>query len=254
MILSVQGITVRYGKRLVLDALSLPDLGPGLTVLAGPNAAGKSTLLRAIANLAAHSGRVMLDGVDLGRQPPAKRAATLGFMPQALPSGSSLIVLESVIAALRASGEAPRADEAALAVLERLGIEALAFRRLDQLSGGQRQMVGLAQALVRGPQVLLLDEPTSALDLAYQTRLLTELRRQADEGRIVIAVLHDLSLAAQWADRIAVIADGRLHSTGTPAEVLTREMLASVYRVDARVETCGRGRTVILVDAEYRGG
>lgn len=251
-VLRASDITVRYGRRLVLDALTLPELGPGMTVLAGPNAAGKSTLLRAIAQLVPHRGQVVLDGQDLARLPAAKRAALLGFMPQSLPTGSSLIVIESVIAALRAAGDTPRPDEAALATLERLGIDALAFRRLDQLSGGQRQMVALAQTVARDPRVLLLDEPTSALDLAYQARLLSELRRLADRGRVVIAVLHDLSLAAQWADRIAVVAQGRLHGIGTPSEVLTAEMLADVYGVDARVEMCSRGRAVVLVDNERR--
>ena len=99
----VQGITVRFGKRRVLDALSLPELHAGeVTVLAGPNAAGKSTLLRAMAQLIPHQGTVMLDGADLRRMPAVDRARQVGFMPQALPSGSSLIALETVIAALRA--------------------------------------------------------------------------------------------------------------------------------------------------------
>ena len=111
-------------------------------------------------------------------------------------------------------------------------------------------MVGLAQALVRDPALLLLDEPTSALDMARQVRLLTEVRRVAAEGRVVLAVLHDLALAAQWADRIAVLHKGRLHSFGTPAEVVTPAMLAEVYGVEARVERCSRGRLMVLIDGE----
>ena len=171
-------------------------------------------------------------------------------MPQTLPSGAVLSVLESVIAARSASGEGAGADRAAMAVLERLGIGPLALDPLDRLSGGQRQMVGLAQALVRDPALLLLDEPTSALDMARQVRLLTEVRRVAAEGRVVLAVLHDLALAAQWADRIAVLHKGRLHSFGTPAEVVTPAMLAEVYGVEARVERCSRGRLMVLIDGE----
>lgn len=251
--LSVRDVAINYGRRRIVDGLSLPDLRPGeLTVLAGPNAAGKSTLLRAVAQLTPYRGAITLDGRDLAQLPGRERAQLVGFMPQTLPAGSSLIVLQSILAALRATGETPaaEADAAAMAVLERLGIAELALRPLNQLSGGQRQMVSLAQAIVRDPRLLLLDEPTSALDLARQVRLLAELRRLAAEGRVVVAVLHDLALAAQWADRIVVLHGGTVHSHGPPAEVLTPAMLAQVYRVEARVERCSRDRLVVLIDHE----
>ena len=253
MTLEIRDIAMGYGARRVLEGLSLPVLRPGeVTVLAGPNAAGKSTLLRAIAQLAPYQGRITLDGTDLGGMGHAARAAALGYMPQSLPSGSGLNVLESVIAARQAAegGLRVQADAVAMAVLDRLGIGALALDPLGRLSGGQRQMVGLAQAVVRDPGVLLLDEPTSALDLARQARLMTEIRTLATEGRIVVAVLHDLALAAQHADRIVVLHRGRIHSDGPPAQVVTPEMLATVYGVTARVERCSRGRLMVLVDAE----
>lgn len=251
--LSIRNVSIRYGKRVVIRDLTLPDLPAGqVTVLAGPNAAGKSTLLRAVAQLGPHAGRITLDDADLARLPGPQRARLVGFMPQSLPSGSSLVVLESIIAALRAAGETPaaQADAQAMAVLDRLGIGALALNPLDQLSGGQRQLVSLAQAIVRNPRLLLLDEPTSALDLARQVRLLAELRRLAAEGRVVVAVLHDLALAAQWADRIVVLHQGGIHSDGPPAKVLTPAMLAEVYGVEARVERCSRGNLTILIDRE----
>lgn len=256
-VLSLQDVAVRYGARSVIADLALPDLQAGeLVVLAGPNAAGKSTLLRAIAQLVRYHGRIALDGEDLSRMSPRLRARLLGFMPQSLPSSAGLVVLETVIAALRAGGAegmpqtAKGLQERAMAVLQRLGIEGLALETLDQLSGGQRQMVGLAQAIVRDPRLLLLDEPTSALDLARQVRLLKELRRIAAEGRIVVAVLHDLTLAARWADKIAVLHGGGLYAFGPPAEVLTPKMLAEVYGVDARVETCSQGDLAIQIDGE----
>ncbi|MFC3169597.1 MULTISPECIES: ABC transporter ATP-binding protein [Paracoccus] len=251
--LCVSDVSLHYGPRPILHGLTLPDLKPGeVTVLAGPNAAGKSTLLRAIAQLAPYRGNIALDGEDLARMPIRRRARLIGVMPQTLPSGSSLVVLESVIAALRAGSDALglQADEKAMAVLERLGIGDLAMEPLDQLSGGQRQMVSLAQAIVRDPRVLLLDEPTSALDLARQVRLLGELRALAAEGRIVVAVLHDLAMAAQWADRIVLMHRGALHSSGQPATVLTPDLLAQVYGVRARVERCSQGRITVMIDGE----
>lgn len=253
MSLIVRDLTVRFGARRVLDGLTLPEMHAGeVTVLAGPNAAGKSTLLRAVAQLVPHRGSVTLDGDDLGRLAATERARRIGFMPQSLPGGSSLVALETVIAALRAGKTmiAHQADAAAMAVMDKLGIAALALEPLDALSGGQRQMVSLAQAIVRDPRLLLLDEPTSALDLARQVRLLSELRRLAAEGRVVAAVLHDLALAAQWADRIVLIHDGHVHAHGRPEQVLTPALLAQVYGVEARVERCSRGRLMVLIDGE----
>lgn len=251
--LSLNHLNVGYGRRPVLRDLSLPLIRPGeVTVLAGPNAAGKSTLLRAIARLAPATGEIRLDGEDLRSLSAAARAKKIGFMPQTLPSGAALSVLETVIAALRAGQavEGGRPGQRAMEVLTRLGIEQLALSDLDQLSGGQRQMVSLAQAIVRDPRLLLLDEPTSALDLARQVRLLGELRRIAAEGRVVLAVLHDLALAARWADRIAILHQGSLYAFGPPAEVLTPVMLAEVYGVRARVETCSQGHLMVQIDSE----
>lgn len=251
--LLVRNLSVRLGQRQVLAGLDLPALEPGaVTVLAGPNAAGKSTLLRAIAQLVPYHGRIALEGADLHAMGHADRARLLGYMPQSLPSATGLSVLESVIAAAQAAddGLQARADAAAMAVLDRLGIAPLALDPLGRLSGGQRQMVALAQAIVRDPRLLLLDEPTSALDLARTARLMAEVRRLADEGRIVVAVLHDLALAARTADRIVVLHQGRIHSAGRPEDVVTPAMLAQVYGVVARVERCSRGQLVVMVDGE----
>lgn len=254
--LILNNAAVRFGGREVLRGFSLAPLRPGeVTVLAGPNGAGKSTLLKGIARLASVAGEMLLDGTALAALSAPERARRIGFMPQSLPSAASLSVLECVIAALRAGGVQTSGDpaERAMAVLTRLGIAQLAMEPLDRLSGGQRQMVSLAQATVRDPRLLLLDEPTSALDLARQVRLLSEVRRIAAEGRIVLAVLHDLALAARWADRIAVLHQGRLYAEGPPAEVVTPQMLAEVYNVEARVERCSKGALTVLIDRELDG-
>ncbi|SDI91338.1 ABC transporter ATP-binding protein [Salipiger marinus] len=256
MSLVVQDLSVARGPRRVIDGLTLPAFPKGeFAVIAGPNAAGKSTLLRAVAGLLPASGRVALEGDDLARLPRAEQARRVGFMPQVLESRSALSVLEALVVAMNAGGglagralRGPAATRHAVAVLARFGLADLALRPMAALSGGQRQAVGLAQAMIRDPELLLLDEPTSALDLARQFHLLSEARALAREGRVVIAVLHDLALAAQWADRIVLLEGGRLAASGPPAEVLTPARLAQVYGIRARVEHCSAGRVMVMVD------
>ncbi|MBP2314832.1 ABC transporter ATP-binding protein [Azospirillum soli] len=250
--LTVRGLHAGYGGRTVIERLSLPAMVPGrLVALVGPNAAGKSTLLRAMAHLVRMRGEIRLGGIDLARLKPAERAATIGFMPQSLPDDVSLSVLESVIAAITVTaggGDGTPVAERALDVLEDLGVADLASRTLNLLSGGQKQVVSLAQAIACAPPVLLLDEPTSALDPARQFQIMCIVKGYAVAGRIVVAVMHDLALAAQWADEIVVLTRGRLHGAGPPADILTPGMLAEVYGIAARVERCSEGRLQILVD------
>lgn len=251
--LEVVNLSTGYGSKRVIDDLTLPPIeGGSVVALVGPNAAGKSTLLRALAGLLHSKGSVRLDGVDLARLPLPARAARVGFMPQSLPDGVGLSVLESVLSAARSiPGGQPEGEgyeHRAAGILGEVGILDLALRPLDELSGGQRQLASLAQALVREPDVLLLDEPTSALDLKHQVLVMSMVRRLANEGRIVVAVVHDLNLAARWADTIIVIAQGKRHSMGSPAETINAEMLASVYQVEARVEPCSLGRIQVAVD------
>ncbi|ALK10891.1 ABC transporter ATP-binding protein [Blastochloris viridis] len=254
--LIVADLSAGYPRRPVIENLTLPAIAAGtVTALIGPNAAGKSTLLAALAGLVRAHGTVRLDGEDLMRLPLAARAALVGFMPQALPQGVALSVLESVVAAFEASppeGLAGDPARRALAVLDRLGIADLALEMLDRLSGGQRQMVSLAQALVREPQLLLLDEPTSALDLRHQVTVMAAVRALASEGRSVIVVLHDLNLAARWADRVVVLDHGRVAAVGTPVEALTPEILAAVWGVAARVTPSPDGAPHVVVEGALR--
>lgn len=248
--LQVRGICVHYQRRQILHDVDLPDLENGqLLALVGPNGAGKSTLLRTLAGLVPCKGEVRLGDLELLRCSRTARAERLGFMPQSLPEQVSLSVVESLLGAISAGlGDSRQGLDRAYAILAELGIESLAMRPLTQLSGGQRQLVSLAQAVVRDPQLLLLDEPTSALDLHYQDRVLRLVRRLTDQGRIVIVVLHDLALAARWADRLAVLRQGRVYGSGAIEQTLTPSMLEEVYAVDARVERCSRGRLQVLVD------
>jgi len=254
--LEIANLSVTFGSRNVLPDISLPPFSGGeLVSLVGPNGAGKTTLLRAIAGLLPASGAVLLDGKDLTQVSLRERARHVAYMPQTLPHGAALTVLETVIAALLASptdgGPATEIEAArqAAAQLDMLDALPIAGRRLDQLSGGQRQLVGLAQALARKPRVLLLDEPTSALDLRHQHQVMDLARTYAREtGAVVITVLHDLQASARISDRMVVLEHGRIVSDGSPRQALTPALLAQVWKVEARIEHCSNGLLQVMVD------
>ncbi len=252
--LRVENITTGYRNKSVINALTLAPIQSGhITVLAGPNGAGKSTLLRALAGLLSSTGKLELDGAEVNSLSAASRADKLCFIPQSLPPGVALTVFETVLGALKVVGRGSQlsssaAESAAFTALKTVGMESHAMTPLDRLSGGERQLAGIAQALVRNPSVLLLDEPTSALDLRHQVVVMDTVRKLALEGRIVVAVLHDLALAARWADRIVLLAKGKLVADGAPEAALSPSVLAQVYGVNARVEKCSLGYLQVLVD------
>lgn len=250
--LIVRELTVHYSRRKILHGMSLNEMRPGkITALLGPNGSGKSTFLRAVAGLTPSKGGVVLGGRDLVALSFRERAKIGAYLPQSLPPGVHLQVLEAVMVARRA-GEAVSAERAlsdSMTVLEDLGIANLALRYLDELSGGQRQLVGLAQALVRRPELLLLDEPLSALDLRYQWAVMDAVRRETQSrGIVTILVVHDLNIALQRADDVVYMRDGHLIGQGAVMDVTTPDILASVYGVQTRIETCSRGVPHVLVD------
>lgn len=253
--LEIRDFSAGYSHRKILSHLSLQPMFPGqVTALVGPNGAGKSTLLRSIAGLLPSQGTLLLGGRDLSHASLADRTRYISFMPQALPQPVALTVLEASMNALMVSPQ--RSDRQTLhdahlrsmEVLERIGIADIALERLDRLSGGQRQLASLAQAIVRNPELLLLDEPTSALDLRHQVLVMSLVRDFARSGRIAIVVLHDLNLAARWSDHVVVLQKGAVHIAGSPAEAFTPRVLGDVYQVEARVEPCSLGSVQVLVD------
>lgn len=240
MRLSLQGLTVRYGKRVALDGVQFEARGGEVVALIGPNGSGKSTLLRAIAGLQRHAGDVALEG--------AARQA-IGFLPQDTGARAALTVLETVLLGRRRAlgWRVPGAELARAAeVLRQLGIAALAGRLLGELSGGQRQLVFLAQLLAAEPRVLLLDEPTSALDIRHALSLLA-LVRELTRGRglVTIIAIHDLNAAARFADRVALLCEGRLLAEGRPDGVLTEATIARAYGVHAHVHAAPDGLIAI---------
>lgn len=254
--LTITGVSTGYAGRKIIHDLSLPPIAPGQVVsLLGPNAAGKTTLLRALAGLQPSHGSVRLGDRELLKLPLASHAQLITYMPQSLPQRVALTVLEAVIGAARASpidGAADTHDALvtrSLEVIERVGIGHLAMSGLDHLSGGQRQLASLAQALVRSPRVLLLDEPISALDLHFQLRVMKLIRELAAErGMTIIMVLHDLGIAARWSDRVVVMAKGQVKADGAPIDAITPQVLADVYRVSATVVPEASGLHIDIAD------
>ncbi len=240
-----------YARQFVLRDITLSGLPPGqLVALIGPNAAGKSTLLKAIAGLLPSQGTIRLGSTDLAALHSEQRLQHIGYLPQTLPSASSLVVYEALLAATRTTRmHVANAAAAVDTVLAELGLGDLAFRRFDQLSGGQRQMVGLAQVLVREPRIMLLDEPTSALDLRWQLKVLTTVRERADRLKTTtLFAIHDLNLALRFCDQVIVLNNGNLLASGPPAKVLDPELLYQTYGVDTRIERCSQGHLLVLAD------
>jgi len=245
--LSARGLLVRYGSVRALGPVDLPPIAPGsVTALVGPNAAGKSTLLRALAGLARLSaGSVDLGGQRLDRLSRRDWAGRVRYVPQLFGQVAALTVMDAVLVARMAgagSVRASAADRAAAAgVLLRVGIADLAERSVTDLSGGQQQLAALAMGLVRPAPALLLDEPTSALDLRRQLELLTLARCIAVEDRtILIVALHDLNLALRFADRCLLMDRGAVVAAGLPEDVIGSDTCARVYQVcltRARTET-----------------
>lgn len=251
--LRAHGITTRLNSRLILSELNLPDLGAGqMVALLGPNGSGKSTLLKSLAGLVPASCETLrLGSRDLRPLAASRRAEHIRYLPQSLPNDIHLTVVESMLVALRARRplDNRHALAAVQAMLEEMGITHLANRYLDELSGGQKQLVGLAQALSHEPEVLLLDEPLASLDLSHQHHVMQLLARLTKErGLLTLIVLHDLNSALRCCDQALLMRDGALIASGSPQAVITAESLAATFLVHARIETCSQGRPYVLVD------
>jgi len=240
--LSIENLTLGYADRTVIDGLDLVVPAGKVTAIVGANACGKSTLLRSMSRLLApRTGRVILDGKDVHRMPAKQLARTLGLLPQSPIAPEGITVADLV-----GRGRHPhqgilsrwsREDDIAVAeALEATETAALAERSVDELSGGQRQRVWIAMALAQQTDLLLLDEPTTFLDVSHQIEvldLLTDLN--STRGTTIVMVLHDLNLAARYSDHLVALSAGGVHAQGSPAEVLTEEVVRTVFGLDSRV-------------------
>jgi iron complex transport system ATP-binding protein len=240
-LLEAHQVGVTLGRSRVLIDVDLVAEPRSWTAIVGPNGAGKSTLLRAIAGLTRHDGQVLLDGQDVAQLDPRARATEIGFAPQIPVLPDSMAVRDYVLlgrtpyrSLLSGPGDADRS--AVGEALQRLDLLAMAERPIRTLSGGERQRAVLARALAQQPRLLLLDEPTASLDLGHAQQVLElvdELRRE--DGLTVISTLHDLALAGQYADRLVMLACGRMVASGSPAQVLTANALTTHYGANAEV-------------------
>jgi iron complex transport system ATP-binding protein len=245
--LQLSDIGAKYGSSLLVEGVSSPVLSGGeMTAVIGPNAAGKSTLFKRISGLLKGPGTVVLENAG------DTADNVIRYMPQDTSANAVLTVYESVLLAAK-QGSGWRVFDGELAeidqILHALQITDLAFRNLGELSGGQRQLVSIAQALVRDPKVLLMDEPTSALDLYRQIEVLTFMKRlAAQKDMLVLIALHDLNHALRYCHNTMVVASGRLIAAGPSGEVITSDLMRDVYRVEARIESCSKGESHIIID------
>lgn len=258
--LTVTGLSAGYGEDEILHGLDLAVPPGKITAIVGANACGKSTLLRAMSRLLSpRRGQVLLDGKSIHRMPPRDLARTLGLLPQSPIAPEGITVADLV-----SRGRHPHQslfsrwtcadDEAVDAALTATKTSELAERPVDELSGGQRQRVWIAMALAQQTEILLLDEPTTFLDISHQVEvldLLTDLNHA--RGTTVVMVLHDLNLAARYADHLVAMTDGRVHASGLPQDVLTEDNVRQVFGLQNRIITDPTsGRPIMLPIGRHR--
>ncbi|MET8678050.1 ABC transporter ATP-binding protein [Streptomyces sp. NPDC004647] len=240
--LTARDLTLAYDERTVVEDLDLDIPHGQVTVIVGPNACGKSTLLRALGRLLRpRRGSVLLDGTELGRIPTRTIAQSIGLLPQTPVAPEAITVADLV-----SRGRQPHQrwwqqwseeDERAVTdAMDRTDVTALAERPVDELSGGQRQRVWIAMALAQETDVLLLDEPTTYLDISHQVEVLDLVRQlNRERGRTVVAVLHDLNQAARYADHLVAMKAGRIVAQGCPSQIVTVDLVRDVFGLEAVV-------------------
>ena len=238
-LVTAQGVSVKLSGRAVLKDISL-SLSPGhLVALVGPNGAGKTTLLRALAGLVPSDGAIEVGGDALSSLRLSERARRFAYLPQGhivhwpLPARDIVALGRYPHGATDPARLTPSDAEAVLRAMRTADVMEFSERRVTELSGGERSRVALARVLAVEAPVILADEPTASLDPRHQFDVMRSLRAAADKGALVIVVTHDLGLAARVSDTVLVLSDGRLVSQGAPAEALSEQVMANVFRISA---------------------
>ncbi|WP_273726515.1 ABC transporter ATP-binding protein [Brucella gallinifaecis] len=238
--LSVHNLDVLLGRKTVLEAINFKTGEGEFIGLIGPNGAGKTTLLRALLGLTSSTGDILLDGSNLRRMHVADRAKIIAYLPQerdvAWPVTVRMLVSLGRSALKPAFAGLDYDDEAAVATaMQRMGVDQLASRPANELSGGERARALIARVLAQDTPVIMADEPVAGLDPAHQLELMELFAGLASESKTVIASLHDLGLAAKYCTRLIVLDRGRLVADGAPEAVLNPTLLKEVYGIDARL-------------------
>ena len=237
--LAAQQLEVTLSGRTVLHDVSLALPSGQLVALVGPNGAGKTTLLRALAGLVSSSGTVEVGGDHLSSLSLRERAKRFGYLPQGhlvhwpLPAKDVVALGRYPHGATDPARLSPRDEAAVLRAMQATNVVEFAERPVTELSGGERSRVALARVLAVEAPIVLADEPTASLDPRYQIDVMINLRGAADRGVLVVVVTHDLGLAARFADTVLVLSDGRLVAQGKPAQALSEQVLADVFRISA---------------------
>lgn len=258
--LTAEQLSVHYGDRPVLSGLDIEIPTCGFTVIIGPNGCGKSTLLRSLARLLRpRSGSVRLDGQDLAGFRAKATARRIGSLAQAAAAPAAVTVADLV-----ARGRNPHQsllrqwsvddERAVAAALAEVDMAEYADRLVEELSGGQRQRAWIAMTLAQETPILLLDEPTTFLDIAHQIDVLDLCARLHEGGRTLVAVLHDLNLAARYATHIVALRDGAVVAQGTPGQIVTAELLSEVFELDARVIPDPETGSPLIIPLDRRAG
>jgi iron complex transport system ATP-binding protein len=237
--LNAQRLNVTLAGRVVLRDVSLALSAGHLVALVGPNGAGKTTLLRALAGLVPSEGAIHVGGDALSSLSLRERARRFAYLPQGhivhwpLPARDIVALGRYPHGATDPARLTPRDTEAVQRAMQAADVTKFAARRVTELSGGERSRVALARVLAVEAPVILADEPTNSLDPRHQLDVMKTLRTAADQGRLVMVVTHDLGLAARFADTIVVLSEGRLVSLGAPADALSEQVMAEVFRISA---------------------
>lgn len=250
--LKINNLTASYGKNIILTEISLNEIKQGeLTAVIGPNGTGKSTFFKAISGLLkGTSGEITLNSDDLRTLSTETLARRICYLPQSVNTTAALTAFEVVLLGLKfQSGWSVKHEDADQVekIFKILDIENLSDQYIGDLSGGQQQLIWIAQAIIRSPEMLLLDEPTSALDLQHQLAVMDLLKILTKKRNIVTMVaLHDLNLAARYADKIMVIKDGKLRAFGVTQDIFKTDIINETYGIEVEVQTNPSGDILVM--------
>lgn len=250
--LQIQNLTAAYGKKTILTEISLDEIKAGeLTAVIGPNGTGKSTFFKAISGLLkGSSGEVILNDEKLSHLTTEVLARKICYLPQSVNTTAALTAFEVVLLGLKfQSSWSVSQDDAKQVekIFNILDIDHLSDQYIGDLSGGQQQLVWIAQAIIRSPEMLLLDEPTSALDLQHQLAVMDLLKVLTKKRNIVTMVaLHDLNLAARYADKVMVIKDGKLRAYGITQDIFKTDIINETYGIEVEVQTQSSGAILVM--------